>query len=136
MAGPGGVQYAPDFDRKKNIRLGMDDGQCQMCPNEDDLRLELHHRQYVMIEIGGTYYWRNDPVLDLRTVCIRCHDAITSSRRERQHQKKSIHAVCREQMIPGPIVKRRDDYGAQDIKCETYRSSTPNAAQRTIGGSA
>lgn len=65
---------------KRREILKRDNYECRTCCSKEDL--EVHHRHYR--NLG------NEELDDLITLCIQCHDAITSSIRFRRNVKRGV----------------------------------------------
>lgn len=72
---------SPEWKHKRLARLKLDKFRCRTCGSEEDL--ECHHVSYE--------YLGNEPLSDLITLCKICHEAITSSIRERRYNGKKIN---------------------------------------------
>ena len=69
---------------KRREILKRDNNECQTCCSKNDL--QVHHRHYN--NLG------NEALADLITLCVPCHDAITSSIRFRRNIKKGVKMLA------------------------------------------
>jgi hypothetical protein len=93
--------------------------QCRTCL--ENSQLEVHHRTYERL-----YHEHDD---DLITLCSWCHEAITSSIRERRYAKRELDPVGVTRSTPIP--ERKNERGTSNIEVSSYRSSTPAHALRS-----
>jgi hypothetical protein len=86
--GPPGIprkkydQYikSPEWAERRKAILARDNFECRTCPNSENL--QVHHRRYD--------HFGNEPMEDLVTLCIECHDAITNVLRSRRHTNRLV----------------------------------------------
>jgi hypothetical protein len=73
---------------------GRDGGRCRACNRQEEaVRLEVHHRTYGMPGLCGRCVLTGVEDDDLVTLCIDCHDAITSIRRRLRYAAREIEAA-------------------------------------------
>lgn len=80
-------------DRTARIRE-RDGGRCRGCNrNEEDVRLEVHHRVYGASGPCGECVLTDVADDDLTTLCRDCHDSITDVRRRIRYGAETIEAT-------------------------------------------
>ena len=79
---------------RRNAIRARDGNRCRGCNRgEDEIRLEVHHRTYGKPGPCGQCVLTGIIDDDLVTLCLDCHDAITSIRRRVRYGLKEIEAV-------------------------------------------
>jgi hypothetical protein len=74
-----------------------DGGRCRLCNrDEEEVRVEVHHRIYGAPGPCGRCVLTGVEDDDLVTLCIDCHDATTTVRRNLRYAKRRIEAVTLE----------------------------------------
>jgi hypothetical protein len=105
---------------------------CRGCNrDEEQVRLEVHHRVYGTPGPCGQCVLAGVGDDDLTTLCINCHDAITNIRRRIRYAGREIDAVNLEAPHSHPsTVPTRQPVDADDIAAVTARSghTPPRAA--------
>lgn len=106
--------------RQKAERVKKRDNyRCQTCLSQEDL--EVHHKTYEHLY--------EEPMKDLITLCKFCHEAITSSIRERRYAKRELNPADTARVTPIPKDKGESN-GASDFEVQDYGRRTPDYAQR------
>lgn len=98
-----------------------DNYQCQTCLETE--RLEVHHKTYEHLY--------HEPLKDLITLCVSCHEAITNTIRERRYAKRVLEPADVTRVTP---IREKDEgksNGTPDVEVSDYRRSTPAHAQRS-----
>ena len=109
-----------------------DGGRCRGCNREEeDVRLEVHHRIYGTSGACGNCVLLGVQDDDLVTLCIDCHDAVTSIRRRIRYANHEIDVVGLPPPCPHPsTVPTRQPVDVDDIAAVTARAgyAPPRAA--------
>lgn len=91
------ADYLCDGWRKLADKVRKRDGnRCRGCDRSaDQISLQVHHRRYGPsgYQRCGTCWLTGVTLDDLTTLCIDCHDAITSVRRRVRYSRRSIPLV-------------------------------------------
>ena len=107
--------------RKKAERVKKRDNyQCQTCLETE--RLEVHHKTYEHLY--------HEPLGDLITLCSACHDAITSSIRERRYAKRVMEPADVTRSTPIREKEEGKSNGKSNFEVQDYRRFSPDYAQR------
>lgn len=78
---------------KREAALARDGHRCRLCnASKEEARIEVHHRCYPE-ELG------TEPLEDLLTVCVECHDFATDKIRRKRYGERSI-VIERRQPAP------------------------------------
>jgi 5-methylcytosine-specific restriction endonuclease McrA len=116
-----------DWKNKREERLKIDNGECRTCGNQE--RLEIHHKPQAYIKIPNENV--ND---DLTTLCGICHEAITSSIRQRRYLSRDIEVQNYSE--PREAQKELTSYGLENSAVQIDGCKPPYSAQWRFGESA
>lgn len=105
------------WNQKRNERMKMDNNTCQTCISKENL--ECHHKNYDNL-------FNENVEHDLITLCNPCHDAITSSMRERRYNL--IPILCNDNIRVTPlkeVTKEVENYGLEKDKIRDWKRVSP-----------
>jgi 1-aminocyclopropane-1-carboxylate deaminase/D-cysteine desulfhydrase-like pyridoxal-dependent ACC family enzyme len=112
-----------EWQAKAAQRKALDLYTCQTCGATE--RLEVHHKHYRTLG--------NESMDDLITLCRDCHEAITTSIRERKYRKNRKHINTQVERIT-PIIEGVN-HELAEIELQDYGSVPTYHAQRATGKS-
>lgn len=110
---------ASDWHSKRKQILERDNYECRTCRETE--RLEVHHNQYS--NLG------DEPEEDLITLCHWCHEAVTSSIRERRYAKRKKQPEILENK--SNITRKEQNYDFSNTQNETHRNQSNSSSQRS-----
>ena len=123
------IEGAPDYrcgnwrTRATAIRR-RDGGRCRGCNrSEEEIRLEVHHRIYGSPGPCGQCVLTGVEDEDLVTLCIDCHDAVTSIRRRDRYANREIEA----QRLEAPQVYPSSEPMRQPVDADAVAAVTARA---------
>jgi 5-methylcytosine-specific restriction endonuclease McrA len=112
---------------KREKRLKIDNNECRTCGSQE--RLEIHHKPQAYKEIPNESV--ND---DLTTLCDICHEAITSSIRQRRYSSRDIKIP--NYQLPREAERELLSYGVENSTVQVDGREPPHYAQWRSGESA
>jgi hypothetical protein len=129
----GAVDYLCEGWRTRATAIRKrDGGRCRACNrDEEEVRLEVHHRVYGTPGPCGQCVLTGVEDDDLVTLCIDCHDAVTNIRRHVRYAGQEIEAASLEAPQTHPsTAPARQPVDADDIPAVTARGgyAPPRAA--------
>ena len=114
---------SPEWQAKRKQVLERDQHRCRGCNcHQDEYVLHVHHSRYT--------YLGDEPLDDLITLCIECHDAVHNIQRRRRYGNKPIAVVPFEGNLPKPNLIK-DSNNASSIELSPHRRLTPAFTQWT-----
>ena len=125
------ISSSPVWAEKRDARKKIDGNKCQTCHRHgSDYRLEVHHATY-------DNFGHEDVENDLITLCVRCHDAITSVTRQGRYEGRGICVDDSDLVLDLDLVlpEREKKDESKNFESDPYRSLSPFDAQFTIGKS-
>ena len=118
----GSAQWA----KKRDARKKIDSNRCQTCHRDGSAyRLEVHHATYKRL-------FDEDVENDLITLCVRCHDAITSVTRKGRYEDRDICVDNSDLVLDLDLVlpERGKEDESKNFKSDPYVSLSPHIAQQ------
>lgn len=123
------ISSSPIWAEKREARKKIDGNKCRTCHHDGSQhRLEVHHATY-------DNFGHEDVENDLITLCVRCHDAITSVTRQGRYEDRIISVDDSDLVLDLDLVlpERGKENESKDFESDDYRSLSPFDAQFKIG---
>ena len=123
------ISSSPVWAAKREARLKIDGKRCQTCHHDgSDYRLEVHHATY-------DNFGHEDVENDLITLCVRCHNAITSVTRQRRYECRDICVDNSDLVSDLDLVlpERENEDESKNFESDPYVSLSPHIAQQPTG---
>ena len=123
------ISSSPVWAEKREARKKIDGNKCRTCHHDgSQYRLEVHHATY-------ENFGHEDVENDLITLCVRCHDAITSVTRQGRYEDRIISVDDSDLVSDLDLVlpERGKEDESKNFESDPYRSLSPFDAQFKVG---
>ena len=120
---------SPAWAEKREARKKIDGHKCRTCHHDGSQhRLEVHHATY-------DNFGHEDVENDLITLCVRCHDAITSVTRQGRYEGRVIDVDDSDLVSDLDLVlpKLEEENESKNFESDPYVSLSPHIAQQPTG---